>query len=128
MLDEKVVRGDVVLGSADSRRGRGLGVGELLGTKLFVNMHWETFDVAWCVLLASGDCWLRAKGEWLGTKRFVYMHGEMFNQVSQFMQDTRHLHLVVVRRIVRYLQGTPTRGLFFSVDSPIYLVTYSDAD
>ena len=49
-------------------------------------------------------------------------------QVSQFMQAPRHLHLAAVRRIVRYLQGTPTRGLFFPVDSPIHLVAYSDAD
>ena len=44
------------------------------------------------------------------------------------MQAPRHLHLAVVHRIVRYLQGTPTRGLFFPVDSPIHLVAYSDAD
>ena len=44
------------------------------------------------------------------------------------MQAPRHLHLAAVRRIVRYLQGTPTGGLFFPVDSPIHLVAYSDAD
>ncbi|CAA2969944.1 Retrovirus-related Pol poly from transposon TNT 1-94 [Olea europaea subsp. europaea] len=33
-------------------------------------------------------------------------------QVSQFMQTPRHLHLVAVRRIIRYLQGTPHRGFF----------------
>lgn len=49
-------------------------------------------------------------------------------QVSQLMQAPRHLHLAVVRRIVRYLQGTSTRGLFFPVDSPIHLAAYSDAD
>ena len=49
-------------------------------------------------------------------------------QVSQFMQAPTHLHLVVVRRIVRYLHDTSSRGLFFPVDSPICLVAYSDAD
>ncbi|XP_071921654.1 uncharacterized protein [Coffea arabica] len=49
-------------------------------------------------------------------------------QVSQFMQALRHLHLAAVRRIVRYLKGTSARGLFFQVDSPIRLVAYSDAD
>lgn len=48
-------------------------------------------------------------------------------QVSQFMQAPRHLHLAAVRRIFRYLQSTPTRGLFFHVDSSIHLVAYSDA-
>lgn len=45
-------------------------------------------------------------------------------QVSQFMQAPRHLHLVAVHRIIRYLQGISTRGLFFPVDSPICLVAY----
>ncbi|RVX19793.1 Retrovirus-related Pol polyprotein from transposon RE1 [Vitis vinifera] len=34
-------------------------------------------------------------------------------QVSQFLQTPRHLHLAAVCRIIRYVQGTSTRGLFF---------------
>ncbi|KAJ6398738.1 hypothetical protein OIU77_019500 [Salix suchowensis] len=34
-------------------------------------------------------------------------------QVSQFMQAPRHLHFAAVRRIIRYLKGTSSRGLFF---------------
>ncbi|XP_049391406.1 uncharacterized mitochondrial protein AtMg00810-like [Solanum stenotomum] len=49
-------------------------------------------------------------------------------QVSQFMQAPRHLHLVVVRRIIRYLLGTSTRGLFFLSGSPIRLNSFSDSD
>ncbi|XP_071905821.1 uncharacterized mitochondrial protein AtMg00810-like [Coffea arabica] len=49
-------------------------------------------------------------------------------QVSQFMQAPRHLHLAAVRRIVRYLKGTSSRGLFFLANSPIRLIAYSDAD
>ena len=49
-------------------------------------------------------------------------------QVSQFMQAPRHLHLAAVRRIVRYLKGTSSRGLFFPANSPIRLIAYSDAD
>ena len=33
-------------------------------------------------------------------------------QVSQFMHTPRHLHLVVIRRIIKYLRGTPSHGLF----------------
>ena len=50
------------------------------------------------------------------------------HQVSQFMSSHWHLHLAVVRRIIRYLQGSPTRGLFFPTDSSLQLVAYSDAD
>ena len=49
-------------------------------------------------------------------------------QVSQFIQAPTHLHLAVVRRIVRYLHGTSAQGLFFPVDSHIRLVAYSNAD
>ncbi|XP_047257460.1 uncharacterized mitochondrial protein AtMg00810-like [Capsicum annuum] len=49
-------------------------------------------------------------------------------QVSQFMQAPRHLHLMVVCRIIRYLRGISNRGLFFSSDSPIRLNSFSDSD
>ena len=50
------------------------------------------------------------------------------HQVSQFMSSPRHLHLVAVRRIIHYLRGSPTRGLFFPTDTSLQLVAYSDAD
>jgi hypothetical protein len=49
-------------------------------------------------------------------------------QVSQFMQTPRHLHLAAVRRIIRYLRGSSSRGLFFPTGSSLRLVAYSDAD
>jgi len=48
--------------------------------------------------------------------------------VSRFMQAPRHFHLSAVQRIIKYLLGTPRRGLFFPVDSSIKLQAYSDAD
>ncbi|XP_060183710.1 uncharacterized mitochondrial protein AtMg00810-like [Lycium barbarum] len=49
-------------------------------------------------------------------------------QVSQFMQAPCHLDLVVVRRIIRYVLGTSTRGLFFPSGSLIRLDAFSDSD
>ncbi|XP_042460477.1 uncharacterized mitochondrial protein AtMg00810-like [Zingiber officinale] len=49
-------------------------------------------------------------------------------QVSQFLQTPIHFHLAAVRRIIRYLHDTSSRGLFFSTGSPIRLVAYSDVD
>ncbi|XP_019442241.1 PREDICTED: uncharacterized protein LOC109346955 [Lupinus angustifolius] len=49
-------------------------------------------------------------------------------QVSQFMHTPRHLHLAVVRRIIRYLKGTSHRGMFFPAGSSHQLLGYSDAD
>ena len=50
------------------------------------------------------------------------------NLVSQFMTQPRHLHLVVVRRILRYVLSTPTRGLFFPAGNSTFLIAYSDSD
>jgi hypothetical protein len=49
-------------------------------------------------------------------------------KVSQFKSSPWHLHLAAVRRIIRYLRGSPTHGLFFPTDSSLQLVAYSDAD
>ncbi|KAL9365825.1 hypothetical protein Peur_043698 [Populus x canadensis] len=48
--------------------------------------------------------------------------------VSKFMQAPRHLHLSVVRHIIRYIFGTPSRGLFFPTGSSLQLQAYSNAD
>jgi len=50
------------------------------------------------------------------------------HQVSQFMSSPRHLHFVAVRRIIRYLKGSSTRGLFFPKASSLQLMAYSDVD
>ena len=47
-------------------------------------------------------------------------------QVSQFLQTPRHLHLVVVHRIISYVQDTSARGL--SAGNSNCLVAYNDAD
>ncbi|XP_047265992.1 uncharacterized mitochondrial protein AtMg00810-like [Capsicum annuum] len=49
-------------------------------------------------------------------------------QVSQFMQAPHHLYLVVVHHIIRYLRGTPNRGLFFPIGLPIHLNAFSNSD
>ena len=49
------------------------------------------------------------------------------NLVSQFMTQPRHLHLVAVRRILRYVLGTPSRGLFFLVGNSTSLIAHSDS-
>ncbi|XXG72115.1 hypothetical protein AAC387_Pa07g1278 [Persea americana] len=50
------------------------------------------------------------------------------NLMSQFMTAPRHLHMTVVRRIIRYLIRTPTRWSFFPSTNPISFKAYSDTD
>ena len=49
------------------------------------------------------------------------------HQVSQFMASPRHPHMVVCR-IIRYIQGSSNRGLFFPAGSTLQLAAYSDAN
>jgi hypothetical protein len=49
-------------------------------------------------------------------------------QVCLFMHDPREPHLSVLKRILRYLQGTLDLGLHLSRTSPADLTIYTDAD
>ncbi|KAH7546443.1 hypothetical protein FEM48_Zijuj01G0201400 [Ziziphus jujuba var. spinosa] len=48
-------------------------------------------------------------------------------QVNQFLQTPRHLHLATVHRIIRYVDGTSAHGLFFPASNAPRLASYSDA-
>ncbi|GJV87184.1 ribonuclease H-like domain-containing protein [Tanacetum coccineum] len=45
---------------------------------------------------------------------------------SSFLKRTSHL--LAVKRIFRYLKGKPSLGLWYSKDSPLELVAYTDSD
>ncbi|GKF70478.1 uncharacterized mitochondrial protein-like protein [Tanacetum coccineum] len=47
---------------------------------------------------------------------------------SRFQVTPKTSHLLVVKRIFRYLKGKPTLGLWYSRDSPFELVAYTDSD
>ncbi|KAL2591732.1 hypothetical protein AAZV13_12G026300 [Glycine max] len=44
------------------------------------------------------------------------------------MQNPRHLHLIAIQRIIKYLLATSSRGLFFPTDATIQLQAYNDAN
>lgn len=50
------------------------------------------------------------------------------NKLSQFMHIPTEDHWQAAKRILRYLAGTPTHGIFFSVSNKLVLHAYSDAD
>ncbi|XP_071699487.1 uncharacterized mitochondrial protein AtMg00810-like [Rutidosis leptorrhynchoides] len=49
-------------------------------------------------------------------------------QICLFMHDPREQHMHALKRIIRYVQGTPDLGLQLYAFSPTTLVAYSDAD
>lgn len=49
------------------------------------------------------------------------------NQVCQFMHRPTTVHWIAVKRILRYLNGTISYGLFYRPSS-LHLIAYSDAD
>ncbi|CAA7024509.1 unnamed protein product [Microthlaspi erraticum] len=50
------------------------------------------------------------------------------NKLSQFMHCPTDDHWQAAKRILRYLAGTPSHGIFFSSKNPLNLHAYSDAD
>ena len=50
------------------------------------------------------------------------------NTLSQFLTDTRHVHLIAVKHILRYLKGTIDYGLKYEANKKINLEGYVDLD
>ncbi|GJW68689.1 putative ribonuclease H-like domain-containing protein [Tanacetum coccineum] len=47
---------------------------------------------------------------------------------TRFQVSPKTSHLLAVKRIFRYLKGKPSLGLWYSKDSPLELVAYTDSD
>ncbi|BBH07107.1 Leucine-rich repeat protein kinase family protein [Prunus dulcis] len=47
---------------------------------------------------------------------------------ARFQSDPKESHLLVVKRILRYVSGTTTFGVYYSFDSNVELAGYSNAD
>ena len=47
---------------------------------------------------------------------------------ARFQADPRDLHLVAVKRILRYLKGTPNLGIWYPKKSGFNLIAYTDSD
>ncbi|KAJ9545145.1 hypothetical protein OSB04_024852 [Centaurea solstitialis] len=47
---------------------------------------------------------------------------------ARYQAEPKESHLIAVKRIFRYLKGTPNLGLWYSKDSGLDLMAYSDSD
>ncbi|KAJ9547414.1 hypothetical protein OSB04_019957 [Centaurea solstitialis] len=47
---------------------------------------------------------------------------------ARYQDEPKESHLTAVKRIFRYLKGTPNLGLWYSKDSGFHLTAYSDSD
>ena len=47
---------------------------------------------------------------------------------ARFQADPRESHLIAIKRIFRYLKGTPNLGIWYPKDSGFNLIGFSDAD
>ena len=50
------------------------------------------------------------------------------HRLSQFLIEPREPHMLAVNRVLQYLKGTPSRGLFFSSSSSVQVKAFCDAD
>jgi len=48
--------------------------------------------------------------------------------VARFMQEPHELHWKSAKRILRYVKGTSSFGIFYAADCPLTLVGYTDSD
>ena len=47
---------------------------------------------------------------------------------ARFQSNPKESHIIVAKKIIRYLKGTSILGLWYSKDSSLNLIGYSDAD
>ena len=47
---------------------------------------------------------------------------------ARFQANPKESHLNAVKRIIRYVSGTPTLGIYYSFDSNYEIAGYTDAD
>jgi hypothetical protein len=47
---------------------------------------------------------------------------------SRYMQETHELHWKAAKRILRYVKGTPSFGIFYAADCLLLLIGYTDSD
>ncbi|XP_057756249.1 uncharacterized mitochondrial protein AtMg00240-like [Arachis stenosperma] len=50
------------------------------------------------------------------------------NKLSQYLDCSTNMHCKVGLHILKYIKGTPTRGILFSTTSDLCLTGYSDSD
>jgi hypothetical protein len=50
------------------------------------------------------------------------------NALSQFMCESKHIHMVVVKHILRYVRGTIAYGLRYTFSGGVMLHGYTDSD
>lgn len=48
--------------------------------------------------------------------------------MSQFLSDSRDIHLSMAKHVQKYLKGTMNVGIFYSANADLKLTTYSDAN
>ncbi|XP_019160482.1 PREDICTED: uncharacterized protein LOC109157056 [Ipomoea nil] len=79
-------------------------------------------------LLDNPECFRRLVGKLLYLTNTRPDISYSVQQLSQFVDQPRSTHLVAAHRILRYLKGSPGKGLFYASDSEIKLQGFFDSD
>ena len=61
----------------------------------------------------------------VNTRPYIFF---FVNTLSQFLTDTKHVHLIAAKHILRYLKGIVDYGLKYEVNQKINLEGYVDLD
>lgn len=81
-----------------------------------------------CILLDRPEEFRRLVGKLLYLTNTRPDISYVVQQLSQFVDKSRDNHLTAAHRVLRYLKGSPGKGLFYSSNSLIKLQGFSDSD
>ncbi|KAJ9545769.1 hypothetical protein OSB04_025476 [Centaurea solstitialis] len=108
---------------------------------LLKRFHMDTSSVAKTPMASSTLIGADAKGKPVDQKTYRAIIGSLLYLTpsrpdimfatcfcARFHANPKESHMMAVKRILRYLKGTPNRGLWYPKESGFELVAFSDAD
>ncbi|KAJ9535164.1 hypothetical protein OSB04_un001757 [Centaurea solstitialis] len=108
---------------------------------LLKRFHMDTSSVAKTPMASGTLIGADPKGKPVDQKTYRAIIGSLLYQTAsrpdimfatcfcaRFQENPKESHMMAVKRILRYLKGTPNRGLWYPKESGFELVAFSDAD
>nr|GLL37840.1 uncharacterized protein LOC109157056 [Ipomoea trifida] len=99
-----------------------------LGIEAFKTPSGQKLNNTEGILLDNPEVFRRVIGKLLYLTNARPDISYVVQQLSQFVDKPRDVHLIAAHRVLRYLKGSPGKGLFYASKSPIKLQGFSVSD
>jgi len=86
------------------------------------------------IMFEQNDPIYKEEAHCRAVERLIYLTNTIFDInyavqfLSQYMQSPNEHHHKAINRILRYIKGTPSQGVFFPCDNNMLLKAFSDSD